>query len=1089
MRGSIREPRRHANAAPAPPDGRRMCSSGLTVGVASMAPRDDGGESAQFEIRLLGPVGASHRGRPLELGGVQARSVLAVLMLHPGQVVPRSVIARNAWRGDPPDTAHGLITDYVSRLRAALAPAAAHVSLDAVRPGFRATIEPGMIDAHRFSALLHQADQERAAHEDELAVAHLQHALALWHGRTLALEDVEADWLRAQAEALQDKRLDALEQLAGAYQRAGEPDRAVELLRHEAPRHPHRDTLVALLVRALTATGQGALAVETADRAIDALDQAGLPVGRQVQEARREAQRPKPGQGTPSPLRQLPPDTGAFTGRERELAELLDLAGTGPGDGTRTTVICAVDGMAGIGKTALVIHAAHRLADRYPDGQLFIDLHGFTEGLAPRSAADVLADTLRTLGVHPQLIPQDLDARAALYRDRLAGKRLLVVLDNARGEQQIRPLLPGHSDSLVLVTSRVRLKGLDDAHVLSLDVLSSADAAALLRRVAGPGRIPGGDPVLAHVAALCGHLPLALRIAGALIRNRPSWTLQRLAEQLDDQRTRLAALNDRDRDLAAIFALSYAALDDDRQSLYRRLGLHPGPDIDSYATAALLAATPAGADHLLQDLVDQNLLSEHAFGRYRMHDLVRAHARALCAAVDPEGERGEASTRLFEYYEHTGYRASHASSRQPRRGPVGPAPAHGPALDDPSGSVTWLRGERANLEAAFDDAAERGWDGHVVAFGAALAALLITDGPWPRAVAVHEAAALAAHRIGDVAREANALTDLARAKFLTRDFSAAGDVVAQALELYRGIGDRRGEAYALTELGRARLLTGKRPAAIEAYSQAQEAHGDVGDRRGQTDALTELGRAKFLSADYAGAAADYSRALEYYRELGDGLGQTHLLAELGRLKALTGDYAGAMDAHTYVLQTYRALGNRIGQADALAGLGRVRHATGDSPGALAALTEALEIFRDMHFPYGQAHALIELGRIRRLTGDLQGAVDTLGQALQMCRDLGSRSGESGALAEYAAAIAAQKDQVRALALFQDALEMSRELEDPDGEAHSREGVGECLIDTGRLGEGVEHLRQALGLFRRLGMRPDAERVEARLANVHGSADR
>jgi hypothetical protein len=446
--------------------------------------------------------------------------------------------------------------------------------------------------------------------------------------------DLEADWLRAQVDALQDHRLDALERLAALYHEVGQAERAVALLRDAAPNHPQRDGLIALLVRVLAITGAGALAVEVADQAIDALDRAGLPVGPRLREARRQAQRPAPPGALAAP-RQLPPDTGALTGRGRELAELLDVADNMRGAPTGTVVISAIDGMAGIGKTALAVHAAHHLAERFPDGQLFVDLHGFTQSLTPRTAMGVLADVLRTLGVPPQQIPDDLAARAALYRDRLAGKRMLVVLDNVASEQQVRPLLPGHPGCLVLVTSRRRLKALDEARVLSLDVLSLPDAIALLRTVAGPGRIPASEPQLERVAHLCGLLPLALRIAAALLRHRPSWTLAHLVDKLRDAHPTLAGFHDGDCDLAAVFDLSYTALPEEHQRLFRRLGLNPGPDTDLYAAAALLDVDPGTAESLLQHLVDHNLLTESIPGRYRMHDLIRAHSHIL-AATYPE---------------------------------------------------------------------------------------------------------------------------------------------------------------------------------------------------------------------------------------------------------------------------------------------------------------------------------------------------------------------------------------------------------------------------------------------------------------------
>ena len=919
------------------------------------------GRGEEFEIRLLGPVQAVHRGRVLDLGGVQVRSVLAVLMLHPGQVVPRGAVIRNAWRGDPPTTASQLVTAYVSRLRSALAPAAAVVRLDAVRPGFRAGIDPNLIDAHRFAALLRQAGQDKAASEDELAIAHLQQALALWRGRSVGLEDVEAEWLRSQANALQDQRFDAMEQLAALYRRADRPSQAVRLLRAEAPRYPQRDSMIAALVEALTESGQGAAAVEVADRACDRLDQAGLPAGPLLREARRRAQRIQL-TAAAGPPRQLPPDTSAFTGREREVAELVRLAEAAGAAAADAAVISAIDGMAGIGKTALAVHVGHRLAERFPDGQLFVDLHGFTRGLAPRTATDVLADLLRTLGVTSRQIPDDLGARAGLFRDQLADKRMLLVLDAAANEEQVRPLLPAHPGCLVLVTSRRRLKGLDEALVLSLDVLPMPDAVALLRTVAGPGRIPPGDPLLEQIAHLCGRLPLALRIAAALLRHRPSWTLAHLAERLHVARGALDGFGDGDRDLGGVFDLSYNALPEDQQVLFQRLGLHPGPDIDAYAAAALLDSDPNCADALLQQLVDQNLVAESPPGRYHMHDLLRGYARRL-AKMQTAAEREATVDRLLVYYAHTAHRASIPIARYPRTMPNEPAPRYAPALADPHVARTWLRSEYHNLDAAHAHARAHELDCHALALASGLAEVLRTDGPWPRALELHRDAATMAEARGQADTQAAALTELARVQYLSGRYAEAGEAQNQALEIFARIGDRLGEASAMTDLGRVRRASG----------------------------------------DLAAAGDALARALEIFREIGNRLGRATALTELARVRRLTGDYRGAENAHT--------------------------------------------------------------------------------QALDIYREIGSRNGEAWALNHYAATVAAAGDIERALALYRDALRMNRDLDKPDDEALSLEGAAECLLETGHTDAGISHLRQALGIFQRLGMHLATKRVRARLADT------
>jgi DNA-binding SARP family transcriptional activator len=557
------------------------------------------------EIQLLGEVKASHLGQPVGLGGRRQKCVLAILLLARNQVVPTSRIIEQAWPADPPQTAADLVASYTSRLRRTLSGPDTAVSLTARHPGYVAELDPDLVDVHRFTRLLREADRARAAWDDEIAATRLEQALQLWRGET-ALSDLDSPWLHAHARTLEEQRLTAAEHLAALALASDRPERAVALLRERAPAHPERDGLTALLVQALSATGEHAQAIEIADRTLDALDQRGLPAGPQLRAARRRAQRPPATAQLPTALRQLPADTRTFTGRDDELAQLLRCAA-----GTPALVISAIDGMAGIGKSALAIRAAHLLADQYPDGQLFLDLHGYTQGMAQREPADALALLLRTLGLPPAQIPEDLEARAALYRGRLADTKTLIVLDNAATEAQVRPLLPGTGSCLVLITSRKRLKALDDAHTLPVGLLPHNEAAALFRQVAGIGRVEREELAVQRIADLCGRLPLALRIAAALLRADPAWSLARLIERLSDhvpQEPGLAGFTDGDRSLEAVFDLSYLALGDEHRTLFRHLGLVPGPDIDPYAAAALCETHPVRAERLLEDLVNHSLL-------------------------------------------------------------------------------------------------------------------------------------------------------------------------------------------------------------------------------------------------------------------------------------------------------------------------------------------------------------------------------------------------------------------------------------------------------------------------------------------------
>jgi tetratricopeptide (TPR) repeat protein len=803
----------------------------------------------------------------------------------------------------------------------------------------------------------------------------------------------------------------------------------------------------------------------TARGAREALRQQGRQPGPELRSALDASLRQRPNtriDGVLPGSRQLPADTAFFTGRGGPLGYLLALAER-TRDTPGTAVISAIDGMGGVGKTALAVHAGHLLAERFPDGQLFVDLHGFAQGLSPRAAAEVLADLLRTLGVPPQQIPEDLDARAALYRDRLSGKRMLVILDNARSEEQVRPLLPGHPGCLVLVTSRRRLKALDEAQVLSLDVLPLPDAVALLRTIAGPWRVSADDPGLKEIAHLCGLLPLALRMAAALLRHRPCWSLDHLARRLREARPALAGFRDGDRDLAGVFHLSYAALPDDQQALFRRLGLYPGPDVDPYAAAALLDTDPDTADALLQHLVDHNLLTESPPGRYHMHDLIRAHADTL-AASDPEPGLEAALGRLLDYYQHTALRASSLLARVPWPETGGTAPHHAPDLPDQQSAQAWLRVERANLDAAFDHARRQGPPSHVVALATGMAQIMLTDGPWTRALEVLEAGAQAAARLGDRPGQALTLAQLGSVRGLAGDHKGADEALTGSSELYRDLGNRLGQALALGRLGSVRYLCRDYNGAADALTDASQLYRDLDNRHRHALALAELGAVRQLAGDYKGAADALIGASRLYRDLGDRHGQALALEELGAARQLAGDYKGAADALTTASQIYCDLGYRHGQARVLAELGIARRLAGNYAAAIDAHTRASELYRDAGDQLGLADVLTNLGLVRHAAGDLPSATDALSQALATYRDSGISSNEAPALSQLATLFTTSDDRLHALAV-------------------SLEGIANHHVAGGDTSQGTALLYQALEIYQGLGMCPDTERIQTRLADL------
>jgi tetratricopeptide (TPR) repeat protein/transcriptional regulator with XRE-family HTH domain len=814
--------------------------------------------------------------------------------------------------------------------------------------------------------------------------------------------------LRAQARLTQEELAEA----------ATLSPRSVSDLERGIATTPRRET-IRLLADALSLTGQARMEFEAVAR--------GRPV-------------PVPiavGSDGTTALRTLPRDIVSFTGRQQELQELVDAAVVLGG----VVGIHAIGGMAGVGKTAFAVHAAHRLAERFPAGQIFLSLHGHTPGQRPVDPADALASLLLTAGVPAAQIPAGLEPRMALWRDRLAEKQLLLLLDDAASSEQVRPLLPGSAGSLVLITSRRHLSALEDATAISLDTLPPEEAADLLIRLASRRGLDPADPAVAEIIRLCGFLPLAIGMAARQLHHHPAWTVAGRAAELASARDRLELIATENLSVAAAFDLSYADLTEDQQRLFRRLGLHPGADIDAFAAAALDGTDLAAARRGLEALYDQYLLAEPVQGRYRLHDLIREHARALADRLDPDRDRNAAIARLLDYYQHTAARADALMARQARPAPPdGAIPAAVPVLANRDQALAWARAERANLLACLDHAVGAGQHPRIIALTAGLASLLRHDGPWAEARTRH----------------------------------------ATALRSAQHVGDRPGQAVALTNLG----IAGDYPGATRDLEEALDIYRDLGDRLGQADALTFLGATRRLAGDFLGATRDLEEALDISRDLGDRLGQATALNDLGITRRMAGDYPGATRDLGEALGISRDLGNRFGQATALTFLGDMRRLAGDYRGAARDLEEALGIEWDLGNRLGQANALLLLGRVRRLAEDHRGAAGDLEQALSIYRDLGDRGGEVEALNERGALHRVCGDLGLAGSCHQQALDLARQIGSSWDEAHALAGLGRCALAVGRAAEAEAGLRQALEIFQRIGA-AEAEDVSAEIEALTG----
>jgi tetratricopeptide (TPR) repeat protein/transcriptional regulator with XRE-family HTH domain len=744
-----------------------------------------------------------------------------------------------------------------------------------------------------------------------------------------------------------------------------------------------------------------------------------------------------PGAFAAAATRALPRDIAAFTGREAELARLLGtLDGLSAGGGV--VGIHAIDGMAGIGKTSFAVHAAHRLAGRFPDGQFFLPLHAHTAGQRPVDPADGLASLLLAAGLAAAQIPPGLEARAARWRAHVAGRKILLVLDDAVGHEQVRPLLPGAAGSLVLVTSRRRLTALEDSAVISLDILAPGEATALLTRLAARAGIDAADPAVGEITRLCGYLPLAVGLIAGQLKHHPARTAAQLAADLAAAADRIALLQAENLSVAAAFDLSYQELTGHLKRLFRRLGLIPGPTFDAYAAAALDGTGLGEARRLLDELYDQHLVTEPAPGRYQLHDLLREHARSL-AATDDEADRDAAAGRVQDYYLHTALAAGgHFDSRAStyRRPPPGDPPAQAPDLSGLGQAAAWLEAERANLHAAADYAATRGQSRHAIVIPAAMSGFLAARGHWDQSAVLHHSALAAARQAGDRLGEADTLSTLGELQRNTGDYPASAASLAQALALYSDAGDQLGQVYALGQMALLSELTGDYTAAAASHEQALALASSAGDRRGQAWTLNGIGLLQQLTGDHPAAAASQRQALALFADLGDLHGQAYALNSLGVVQEESGDYPGAAASQQQALALFRDIGHRLGQAHALNDLGLVQQQTGDYPASAASHQQALALFRGLGNLLGQAEALNRLGELSLRTSATGQACNQHTRALAVARD-----------------ISAAPEEARAL-----------------------EGIGNSHLREGNLSLAAAHLRQALTIYQRIGA-PGAKRIE------------
>ncbi|MEV4514243.1 tetratricopeptide repeat protein [Dactylosporangium sp. NPDC049525] len=653
---------------------------------------------------------------------------------------------------------------------------------------------------------------------------------------------------------------------------------------------------------------------------------------------------------TAAPPAQLPADVTGFVGRAdalRRLDALLD-GDTDPA----AVVITTIAGSAGVGKTALAVYWAHRVAERFGDGQLYVNLRGFDPGGQAMDPTVAVRRFLDALGVPAARVPADPDAQAALYRSELAGRRMLIVLDNARDTAQVRPLLPGTPTCLVVVTSRNQLSGLvaaSGAHPVTLDLFSPAEATELLTRRLGAGRTTTEPGAVAEIITACARLPLALAIVAARAATHPHLPLHGLAGELRHTGARLDTLttDDPSTDLRAVFSWSYQALSPDAARLFLLLGLHPGPDCSAPAAASLAAVTVPRIRLLLAELTQANLIVEPAPGRYTFHDLLRAYAADLARGHDTGGTH-----RILDHYLHTAYTA--ARLLYPVRTPIAlapPAPGTVPEqITEHEQALVWFAAEQAVLLGAVHHAAATGFDTHTWQLAWAVEHFLDRRGRWHDHVTVQHAAVAAARRLANPSAQAHAHRHLALAYIRLEQLADADVQLRHAQDLYRQDGDLTGQAHAQHTLAHVRERQGRLPEAREEARRSLALYEAAGDRHGQANALNGVGWYHALLGDHASALAACEQALAILQEFGDRRGQAHTWDSIGYAHQHLGHPAEAIACYRQSLELFREFGERYYEATVLDHLGDTHHAGGDEHAARDAWRAALSIYDQLDHP-------------------------------------------------------------------------------------------------------------------------------------------
>ena len=1046
-----------------------------------------------MEFRALGPIELWSAGEQCDLGSARARCVLAILLLTPRTIVPAPTLIDRLWDTRPPPKARESLSVYITRLRTSLRQTLGDsVRLAGRANGYVLDVDPEAIDVHQFRRLRRQAKALTASGDYDHAASLLREADGLWRGQALA--GIRGDWVARMRDSLEDERRAAILERVECEMQLGRHADLVGELRHLLAQYPLDETFIAHQMTALYWSGRPGDALnlyrETRGRLIE---EQGTEPGPMLSELHQRILRRDPQLavrladqrlGRMSRPDTLPPETVEFVGRGEELRLLT-------GERGDTPRISVIEGMPGVGKTALAVHAARTVSGQYPDGVFYLSLHTHDPASPSLDSTEALHRLLRMLSVPATQIPEAVGERAALWRAQLSRRRAVVILDDAARHDQIRPLLPVSGQCLILITTRRRLPDLQGARTLTLEVLSTDDAVTLFRQIAGQGRVRDEDAdKVATAVGLCGRLPLAIQLtAGRLAQDYPP-RLADLIEQLSRSPAQLGGSGAASPEVTSAFDLSYRALEPDHQRIFRRLGLSPCDCVSLQAAAALGGCTLAEAEKAVGTLLDHHLLAQAPAGQFRFHDLIRGYAAVRAAHDDPEHEQRQAVARLLDYYLHTADRADRVLHPFRRRMPVSVThiPAAAPALGTEEDAAGWLDSEWRNILQAAQHAVSHEWKRKCADLAHVLADFVETRAYLQEAIEAHTLALQACRDLADPARIAQASLELSAVSQQTGRHEATLPLAEDAAAIYRSLADRRGEAEALDQIGMAHQRAARFREALAYFHEARILYDGAADQRGVANTLSHYGIACWHLGRYPDAMDHLREVLSLYRDAGDRRGEAKTLNNLGRMQLYCGYHRDALEAYQKSLEIFREIGGAQNEAILYHNIGVVHHYKGSYEEALAACRRALTIYRDIGDLPDEADVLNEIGGIYQSAECYDEALIYHQKAKLIAEEIGNLSQQVIALRRIADVRRGSGQHGEAFDHYNTALRLAREIGDPYEEAKILEGIAESTLNTQRPYAARIVFRQALDIFERLGV-PEAESARIRIETMNPASDR